>query len=99
MAETDLDRDAPPLTRVVGTLMGLLLRRPIDEAVAPILYAATVTGAPTGRHIGPGRPLRPARPTFEKLSGAATDPDLAARLWSRSEEITNLRITPTAPRP
>lgn len=98
MARTDLDRDAPPLTRAVGALMGLLLRRPIDDAVAPILYAATQTEAPTGRHIGPGRPLRRARPTFESLSGAATDLDLAIRLWSRSVQLTGVDIRPTAPR-
>ncbi|WP_213454627.1 SDR family NAD(P)-dependent oxidoreductase [Rhizomonospora bruguierae] len=98
MARTDLDRDAPPLTRAAGTLMGLLLRRPIDEAVAPILYAATEAAAPTGRHIGPGRPLRQARPTFEALTGAATDPDLAARLWVRSAQLTGIDITPSASR-
>jgi NAD(P)-dependent dehydrogenase (short-subunit alcohol dehydrogenase family) len=90
MAKTRLDREAPPLDRVVGKVLGLVLRRPIDEAVTPILYAATETAAPTGRHIGPGRPFGPARPTFEKLSGAATDPALARQLWSRSETLTGL---------
>ncbi|MDI1463488.1 SDR family NAD(P)-dependent oxidoreductase [Catellatospora sp. KI3] len=94
MAKTGLDRDAPPLDRAVSTLLGLALRRPVDEAVAPILYAATETAAPTGRHIGPGRPFGPARPTFEKLSGAATDPDLARHLWSRSEAVTEVATWP-----
>ncbi|MFJ8582983.1 oxidoreductase [Micromonospora sp. NPDC093277] len=97
MARTDLDRDAPPLTRAAGTLMGLLLRRPIDEAVVPILYAATEIAAPTGRHIGPGRPPRQARPTFEALGGAATDLDLATRLWTRSVQLTGIDITPPTP--
>ncbi|WP_328473716.1 SDR family NAD(P)-dependent oxidoreductase [Actinoplanes sp. NBC_00393] len=96
MAKTHLDRNAPLLDRAVGTLLGLALRRPIDEAVTPILYAATETAAPTGRHIGPGRPFGPARPTFEKLSGPATNPDLARQLWSRSEAITGLTVLPTA---
>ncbi|MEU4420305.1 oxidoreductase [Actinoplanes sp. NPDC024001] len=91
MTKTDLDRDAPPLDRAVGMLMGLVMRRPIDEAVTPILYAATEPAAPTGRHIGPGGPFRPARPTFERLSSPATDPGLARRLWSRSEAITGER--------
>ncbi|GGM42514.1 SDR family NAD(P)-dependent oxidoreductase [Dactylosporangium sucinum] len=98
MAKTDLDRSAPPSARVVGTLLGLVLRQPIDDAVTPILYAATETSAPTGRHIGPGRPLRRARPTFETFSGAATDPDLATRLWSRSAELTGVDIAPAVPR-
>lgn len=97
MAKTDLDRDAPVLTRMVGGLLGLVLRRPIDDAVAPILYAATETAAPTGRHIGPGRPLRRARPTFESLAGAANDPHLANGLWSRSVELTGIDITAAAP--
>ncbi|MFI6817588.1 hypothetical protein ACIBG7_34680 [Nonomuraea sp. NPDC050328] len=72
--------------------MGLLYSRPIDDAVTPILYAATEPGAPTGLHIGPGRPLRRARPTFETLTGPAIDPDLAARLWSRSVQLTGVDL-------
>ncbi|WP_229074478.1 SDR family NAD(P)-dependent oxidoreductase [Actinoplanes sp. DH11] len=98
MTKTHLDREAPPLDRVVGTLLGLALRRPIDEAVTPILYAATEPAAPTGRHIGPGRPFGPARPTFDKLSGPATDLGLARQLWSRSEAITGLAVPTTAHR-
>ncbi|MEU4221064.1 SDR family NAD(P)-dependent oxidoreductase [Actinoplanes sp. NPDC026623] len=96
MAKTQLDREAPPLDRAVSKVLGLVLRRPIDEAVTPILYAATETTAATGRHIGPGGPFRPARPTFEKLSGPATDPDLARQLWSRSEALTGLTISPAS---
>ncbi|BCJ75945.1 putative short-chain dehydrogenase/reductase [Catellatospora sp. IY07-71] len=96
MAKTDLDRDAPPLDRAVSALLGLALRRPIDEAVAPILYAATETAAPTGRLIGPGRAFGPARPTFDRLSGPATDPALARRLWARSEAITGTATLPTS---
>ncbi|SFF37423.1 Short-chain dehydrogenase [Actinoplanes philippinensis] len=90
MTRTALDRDAPASARTVAAVMGTLFRRPIDDAVAPILYAATEPAAPTGRHIGPGRPLRRARPTAETLTGAATDRDLAARLWSRSAELTGV---------
>ncbi|WP_106403796.1 SDR family NAD(P)-dependent oxidoreductase [Actinocorallia populi] len=95
MAKTDLNRQAPPSARAVSSLMGLLYRRPVDEAAAPILYAATETAAPAGLHIGPGRPLRKARPTFETITGSATDPDLAARLWSRSVRLTGVDIPPT----
>ncbi|MGI5182394.1 hypothetical protein ACQEVZ_39570 [Dactylosporangium sp. CA-152071] len=98
MAKTDLDRSAPLSARVVGTVLGLIMRRPIDDAVTPILYAATDPAAPTGRHIGPGRPLRRTRPTFDTFSGAATDPDLATRQWPRSAELTGIDITPALPR-
>ncbi|MFI6480906.1 SDR family NAD(P)-dependent oxidoreductase [Nonomuraea sp. NPDC050663] len=93
MARTDLDRNAPASARVTAAVLGIVFRRPIADAVAPILYAATETAAPTGFHIGPGRPLRPARPTFETLSGPATDHGLAARLWSRSVELTGIDPT------
>ncbi|WBB78668.1 SDR family NAD(P)-dependent oxidoreductase [Micromonospora sp. WMMD882] len=92
MTKTDLDRNAPPLARLVASTLGLVLRRPVDEAVTPILYAATEPAAPTGRHIGPGRPPRAARPTFETLTGAATDPGLAARLWARSVALTGVDL-------
>ncbi|WP_433501770.1 SDR family NAD(P)-dependent oxidoreductase (plasmid) [Sphaerimonospora sp. CA-214678] len=92
MAKTDLDREAALLPRMVQSVLGLFLRLPIDAAVAPILYAATEATAPTGRHIGPGRPRRP-RPTFETFTGAAADTALAARLWDRSRQLTGVDLT------
>ncbi|MEU8239143.1 SDR family NAD(P)-dependent oxidoreductase [Actinoplanes missouriensis] len=92
MAKTDLARDAPLVARAAEAVMGVVFRRPVDDAVTPMLYAATSPEAPTGRHIGPGKPLRRARPTFEKLSRPATDRDLAQRLWTRSAEITGVDI-------
>ncbi|GAA4082691.1 oxidoreductase [Nonomuraea soli] len=96
MARTELDRNAPASARVMAAVLGVLFRRPIAEAVAPILYAATEAAAPTGLHIGPGRPLRPARPTFESLSRPASDHGLARRLWSRSAELTGVDPAPTS---
>ncbi|WP_049567873.1 hypothetical protein [Nonomuraea sp. SBT364] len=96
MARTDLSREAPPSARLAGAVMGLLYSRPIDDAVTPILYAATQATAPPGLHIGPGRPLRKARPTFETLTGPAADTDLAVRLWSRSAQLTGVDILPAS---
>ncbi|MFF3852907.1 oxidoreductase [Micromonospora sp. NPDC002575] len=90
VAKTDLERDSPPLIRAVGTVLKLFLSRPVDDAVTPILYAATEPAAPTGRHIGPGR----AHPAFETLTGAATDAGLAARLWARSVQLTGVDVAP-----
>ncbi|WKU02908.1 SDR family NAD(P)-dependent oxidoreductase [Micromonospora sp. HUAS LYJ1] len=95
MTRTDLSRDLPPLARRIETVLMGPLRRPLDEAAAPMLFAATVPTAPTGRHIGPGRLFRRAEPTFAPLRGPATDRRLAADLWARSEEITGVRLTPT----
>ncbi|MFJ8685745.1 oxidoreductase [Micromonospora wenchangensis] len=95
MTRTDLSRDLPPLARRIETVLAGPLRRPLDEAAAPMLFAATVPTAPTGRHIGPGRRFRRAEPTFAPLRGRATDRRLAADLWARSEELTGVRLTPT----
>ncbi|WP_329016020.1 SDR family NAD(P)-dependent oxidoreductase [Micromonospora rifamycinica] len=98
MARTDLSRDLPSLARRVETVVLGPLRRPLDEAAAPTLFAATVPTAPTGRHIGPGRLFRRAEPTFAPLRGVATDRRLAADLWTRSEGITGVRPLPAPQR-
>lgn len=62
-----------------------------ERGADPSLYAATV-GEP-GSYTGPQRmgesrgPIGPA-----KLSESAQDPELAARLWARTEELTGLTI-------
>ena len=72
---------APPLMR-------LALPGP-EGGAESVLYAAT-TGAP-GSYTGPQGPgeirgkVGPA-----KLSRYATDPDLARRLWTLSEELTGV---------
>ncbi|MFC8503062.1 oxidoreductase [Pedococcus sp. NPDC057267] len=74
---------APPLMRLV--LPGS------EGGAESILYAATA--APAGSYSGPQGPgevrgkVGPA-----KLSSLASDPDLARRLWSVSEELTGVRF-------
>ncbi|GAA3442770.1 SDR family NAD(P)-dependent oxidoreductase [Planomonospora venezuelensis] len=88
MAKTDLGRESSPFTRAVGALLGAFMRLPIDDAVTPMLHAATDPTAPTGRNIGPGK----GRLRFDRLGGAATDRDLARRLWEVSEQITGVAV-------
>lgn len=62
-----------------------------ERGANPTLYAATVAGP--GTYTGPKRfkesrgPIGPA-----KVNPVAQDPDLAAKLWARSEELTGLSI-------
>jgi NAD(P)-dependent dehydrogenase (short-subunit alcohol dehydrogenase family) len=78
--------------RLVRIVTPLLLRLVVQSAAAgaePTLYAATM--AEPGSYTGPQRwresrgPVGPAR-----LSAAATDEALAAKLWSLSEDLTGV---------
>lgn len=54
----------------------------------PTLYAATHEVTP-GSYIGPSGPLGLVGvPSVARTSGRANDPELAARLWTLSEELT-----------
>lgn len=81
----------PFVRKVLAPLMPLVFQS-AERGANPTLYAATV-GEP-GSYTGPQRfresrgPIGPA-----KLSRYAQDPDLAARLWERTEELTGLSIT------
>ncbi|QSB12641.1 SDR family NAD(P)-dependent oxidoreductase [Natronosporangium hydrolyticum] len=55
------------------------------------LYAATSPDAKGGEYIGPSAMLRGA-PKVLAPSAAARDPELARRLWRRSEELTGVRF-------
>jgi NAD(P)-dependent dehydrogenase (short-subunit alcohol dehydrogenase family) len=58
----------------------------------PALYAATAPDVRGGDYFGPGgfMGLR-GHPTSARSSDLTHDPDLAARLWSVSEELTGVR--------
>lgn len=80
----------PLVRRLAGPVMRAVLPGPQDAATA-ILYAATE--AAPGSYTGPTSmresrgPIGPAR-----ISRYGADPALAARLWSRSEELTALEF-------
>ncbi|MFI6509311.1 oxidoreductase [Streptosporangium sp. NPDC050855] len=75
------------LTRPLNALMRLVLQ-PAAKGALPSLYAATSPEVTGGQYIGPGpKVLRP--------SARATDPEVAARLWEVSEEMTGVRFGET----
>lgn len=86
--------DGMGANRFIRTLAAPLLPlvfQSAERGADPSLYAAT--RAEAGSYTGPQRvresrgPIGPA-----KLSSYAQDPDLATRLWARSEELTGLPL-------
>lgn len=59
----------------------------------PTIYAATHDAAKAGTYIGPGGPFGLVGfPEPARTSKRANDPELAARLWALSEELTRTRF-------
>ncbi len=77
--------------RVLMGAMTLLLARPAEQGVLPILYATTAPEAEAGVFIGPTGPKRNAKISLDAFVGPATDERAAARLWQVSEELTGVR--------
>lgn len=72
------------LTRPFNALLRLVAQSAAKGA-RPSLYAATSPEARGGQFIGPG-------PKVLSLSPKALDEAVAARLWERSEELTDVRF-------
>ena len=76
----------------VGSWGHRLVGMPTWKGALPTLYAATMD-VPGNTFIGPGGPLEMTGwPTGVGRSQDACDPDLARRLWERSEELTGVRF-------
>lgn len=62
-----------------------------DAGALPSLYAATEPGLPGGTLVGPSRMLgMHGPPKVTGMSGAARDPEAAAKLWKLSEDTTGV---------
>lgn len=83
------NRVAEWLSRVGNALIG----QSDAQGALPQLYAATMPDVRGGDYYGPDR-LKETRgqPTRVGRAPAAADPDLAARLWEVSEELTGVRF-------
>ena len=95
---TDLTRHTgPKLTRPVVGVFDRILGQPAWAGAWPTLYAATerLAGA---AYVGPSGPGEwRGKPQLVGASKAATDAQAAARLWTRSEELTGVSYDFTAP--
>ena len=93
-AATNLQSAAAPLMdRLVMTVANKVIAQSAEMGALPTLYAATVPDVESGMFIGPdGIGEQRGYPTPVGPSRAATDADVAARLWTVSEELTGVRF-------
>jgi hypothetical protein len=71
----------------------LVLAQSADMGALPVLYASTYPGLEGGSYIGPdGIGEFRGHPHLVSPNRAARDEDVAARLWSVSEELTHVRF-------
>ena len=86
LSKTNLDQHFPKLIRPLGSLF----LQSAERGALPVLYAALSEQIKGGEYIGPdgfqemrGNPIRVDSDEYSK------DKDVAGRLWSASEEMTN----------
>jgi NAD(P)-dependent dehydrogenase (short-subunit alcohol dehydrogenase family) len=95
MARTPLHTTYPsPVLRVVTHTAAALIGRPPEQAVVPVLYAATAPDASPDVLHGPSGPkLRPVvRPA--PFTGPGVDDSAARALWAASERLTGVSYLP-----
>jgi NAD(P)-dependent dehydrogenase (short-subunit alcohol dehydrogenase family) len=92
-SDTNLQRTGPTgLMRAVLEVGNRLLAQSAERGALPQLYAATAPDVEGGAYYGPDGPreLR-GHPKEVKARRTAYDPELGARLWEVSEELTGVR--------
>ena len=89
-SKTELDRNAPPLIRLVFNAVGRLFHD-ADMAALPTLRAATDPGVLGGQYFGPhGFAEQRGYPKVVASSDASHDTVAQRRLWAVSEELTGV---------
>jgi NAD(P)-dependent dehydrogenase (short-subunit alcohol dehydrogenase family) len=89
---TNLQTASPPaVDRAVMAVLNRVVAQDADHGALPTLYAATVAGLPGGSYVGPdGRGELRGAPALVSMSGRASDPETARKLWEVSEELTGV---------
>ncbi len=84
---------APALDRIVMQFTNLIVAQSAEAGALPSLYAATYPGLQGGSYVGPdGIGEFRGHPHLVSPNRAARDEQVAARLWSVSEELTGVRF-------
>lgn len=98
-AATNLQSAAPPaFDRAVMVVTNRLFAQSPEMGALPPLYAATRPNLDGGLFIGPdGFQEHGGHPTLVRPARAARDEETAKRLWSVSEELTEVRYAFAAP--
>src|SRR4051812_18697124 len=97
-ASTNLQAVGPQQSgnKVMGLLMNLgnvAFGQTADDGALPQLFAATAPDVEGGCFYGPSRMLESrGAPKRVQSTSRSKDPALAARLWSVSEDLTNVRF-------
>jgi NAD(P)-dependent dehydrogenase (short-subunit alcohol dehydrogenase family) len=93
-AATNLQAAAAPLMdRLIMKVGNFVIAQSAEMGALPTLYAATAPDLEGGMFIGPdGMGEQRGYPRPVAPSQAATDEDVAARLWTVSEELTGVRF-------
>lgn len=89
-ADTGLNRYLPAPTRIASQLAGPVIAQSAAKGALPILRAATDPGAHGGEFYGP-RWWMWGYPVLVSPRPKARDAELAARLWSDSQESTGVQ--------
>ncbi|TMM48884.1 oxidoreductase [Qipengyuania marisflavi] len=91
IAKSELTRHLGPFGAVFGAVTGLLLNTS-EQGALPALQAATDPDAQGGEYYGPYglREMSGAKSGLASASSAARDPQLAARLWDTSVDLTGI---------
>jgi NAD(P)-dependent dehydrogenase (short-subunit alcohol dehydrogenase family) len=90
-AATNLQLQGGKLSRLVWGTANRLLAQSDAQGALPALYAATMPDVHSGDYFGPdGRTGTRGHPTRVHASKQARDPELGARLWAVSEELTGV---------
>jgi NAD(P)-dependent dehydrogenase (short-subunit alcohol dehydrogenase family) len=99
-AATNLQRSGPtgPVKAVLAITNRVVAQRP-ERGALPTLYAATAPGVAGGDYYGPnGLGEMRGFPKKVRASDDAYDPEVGARLWQVSEELTGVRyLDPPTP--
>jgi NAD(P)-dependent dehydrogenase (short-subunit alcohol dehydrogenase family) len=98
---TNLQLSSPPLhERLIMRVTNLVLAQSAEMGALPVLYAATAPDVQGGFYIGPdGSGERRGHPTTVTPNRRALDPEVGARLWEVSEELTGVSYDLPAPAP
>jgi NAD(P)-dependent dehydrogenase (short-subunit alcohol dehydrogenase family) len=91
-AATNLQSTGPTgITKQIMKVTNLVIAQAPERGVLPTLYAATAPGVKGGEYFGPNGPgeMR-GLPKRVKAKSLAYDPEIGARLWQVSEELTGV---------
>ncbi|WP_100444755.1 oxidoreductase [Glycomyces xiaoerkulensis] len=91
VASTSLTKSFPLLLKPIAKFVVSTRAQSADLGALPQLHAATAPEARSGEYFGPdGKQEINGYPMLVPTKSEANDPELAARLWSVSEELTGV---------